>query len=373
MPRQRTIPAVSRLALVLLIGLLAGTGPAARSPASDGVQVRGAMEPAAQTVPGPPANRPEQARPPAPEPAVDGTVDITYLGAGGLSIRRGPDHVLTAPFFSNPGLWRVLFGHIRPDPGRFPPHLDRLTRDVQAVLVGHAHYDHLMDLPLIARGLPESAVIYGSETVAHILAAAGNLPARVEALNARAGDATRAGAWLTVGAGRVRVMALRSGHAPHFLGIRAFDGVYTEDLARLPGRARGWKMGLPLSFVIDFLDPRTRAPLFRIYYQDTATEAPEGFPPPLDDGKGFDLAILCVASFSKVKDHPEAIVGALQPRSVVLAHWENFFQPLTEPPRPVIGTNPRRFIKRLERVLPDGSDYRMPDPGTSFSLPVRAP
>ena len=300
--------------------------------------------------------------------AHEDSVTITYLGAGGVSIRRGAEHVLTAPFFSNPGLWSVLFRRIRPAEDRFPPGLAALTADVQAVFVGHAHYDHLLDLPRVAGGLPDSAIIYGSNTTAHILAAA-RLPVRVEGLNARAGDATRTGEWIAVGSGRVRFMALRSGHAPHFLGLRVFDGVYTEDLTELPRRARGWKIGLPLSFVIDFMDRTGETPRFRIFYQDAATSPGVGFPPDLGDGKAFDLAILCVAGFGKAKNHPEAIVRALQPAAVVGIHWEDFFRPLTPPLRPVTGSNARKFITRLERVLPDGSRSWLPDPGTRLTLP----
>ena len=40
---------------------------------------------------------------------------------------------------------------------------------VHAILVGHSHYDHLMDVPLIARRYVPNATIYGSLTTKRIL------------------------------------------------------------------------------------------------------------------------------------------------------------------------------------------------------------
>ncbi|MFQ5720377.1 MAG: MBL fold metallo-hydrolase [Acidobacteriota bacterium] len=307
----------------------------------------------------------------APDRTADpGDVEVRYLGAGGVSLQRGDDHILTAPFFSNPSLGKVVFGRIHADPRRFPPQLEVWTRDVQAILIGHAHYDHLMDLPQLAPYLPPDVVLYGNDTAAHILAAVPALAGRVEALNARAGTAARAGDWIPIAGGRMRLMALRSGHAPHFAGMLFYSGSYDTDLDRLPSRASGWKMGQPLSFIIDVLDSGATIPLYRIFYQDAASAPPAGIPPPMADGKRFDLAILCVAGFSKVHHYPEAVVKALRPAAVMLIHWEDFFAPPGPPWHPVTGTNPAMFIERLKQVLPPSSRFWMPSPGERRSYPV---
>ncbi len=127
-------------------------------------------------------------------------------------------------------------------------------------------------------------------------------------------------------------------------------------------------MGLPLSYVIDILRPATSEVRFRLYYQDTATNSPEGFPPHLGDGKEFDLAVLCVTSFGQVDDHPEAIVKAIRPRTLPLTHWENFFKPQSEPPEPVPGTDVDEFVECLEAILPQDTPYWMPAPGETISI-----
>jgi len=294
-------------------------------------------------------------------------LQIVYLGASGLSLRHGDDHIFTAPFFSNPSLWQLAFSRIKASPERFPAYMDDLASNASAILVGHAHYDHLMDVPLVARRMPATARIYGSRTTAHILAAA-KLRQRIEVLNDKAGDASRAGEWISIPNTSIRFMPLLSGHAPHLGGIRLYDGEYRKDRRKLPRWPEDWRIGQPLSFVIDFLDPVARTIRFRVFYQDAATEAPEGFPPPMRDGRAFDLAVICVASFDEVDDHPEALLARLRPRAVLLVHWEDFFQSQSEPIEPVPGTDVDEFLERFEAAIPANTLWWMPIPQQRISL-----
>ena len=310
----------------------------------------------------------------APVAAEEGEVRIRYLGASGLSIRRGADHLLTAPLFSNPSMWRVLFGRIAPDPSRFPPDVDRLFGDAAAILVGHSHYDHLLDIPALAPLLPPHAVIYGNETTRNILAAVPDFPVPVETLNDRAGDSLEPGPWTRIEGTSIRFMALRADHAPHIGRLRFYDGEYTSPRKKLPRRAAGWPLGNPLSFVIDLLAPDGETPQLRIYFQDAASDAPHGFPPPLPDGVGYDLAVICVANFEQVEEHPEAILERLQPRAVLLTHWEDFSRPHSKPIRHVPGTNIDEFMRRFRAALEPGTSYWMPEPGETITLrPASAP
>jgi mRNA degradation ribonuclease J1/J2 len=69
---------------------------------------------------------------------------------GGLLFRRGNDAIMTAPFYSNPNIFRVgLRRPIHSDTNLVERLLPDVS-DVRAILVGHAHYDHLMDVPYIA-------------------------------------------------------------------------------------------------------------------------------------------------------------------------------------------------------------------------------
>ena len=183
------------------------------------------------------------------EAGYEDTVQLRYLGCGGWSIRLGDQHVVTAPFWSNPGRLRFALWSIAPDEQVIAERLaEHPLHDASLLLVGHGHYDHLMDVPAIARtapsdgGLAADCVIYGSRTVGHQLAAV-DIP--VHAVNDAAGDSTRLGEWLPSADAPIRVMALRSDHAPHFLGMRALqDGPLTEDRESLPRTAWFWTLCL---------------------------------------------------------------------------------------------------------------------------------
>ncbi|MBW2495047.1 MAG: MBL fold metallo-hydrolase [Deltaproteobacteria bacterium] len=301
------------------------------------------------------------------EPGPGAPLEIRYLGSGGHLIRRGPTAIMTAPFFSNPGLFRVGMGRIAPDSARIDAAVARILADggrvddVRAILVGHAHYDHLMDLPHVWREYAPSAKIFGSLTARHILRGFEIPDDRIEALNSNAASRWSAGRWISLG--DVRFMAIQSEHAPHAFGIKLYAGEIREDLERPPRRATEYKEGQTFAFLIDFLDPDGSV-AFRIHYQDSASNTPLGYPPALDenDRQGTDVAIVCAASFSQVEGYPEGILRAVDPRYVVLGHWEDFFLSQEKPPRPVPMTDVAEFVARTKRVLPEDAHWVLPEP-----------
>ncbi len=346
---------------------------------------------------------------PAPSPP-KATVSVQYLGVGGVLLRRGDDVVLTAPLYSNPSLLEVGLDHaIRPDVELIDKLLPKEARDARAILVGHSHYDHLLDVPYIALQKAPLANIYGSTTTERLLAgiqhdlAAKTPPTRVIPLETLAGDDTTPGQWVTLGSG-LRFMALRSEHSYQatfripFLKqpfpIHLWRGGETRALTQPPRSASDWPEGPVFSFVIDFLGEDSR-PVFRTYYQDSGTNEPIGYPPEaLLADKRVDLAILCVGGdFERLKHHPEGILGRTQPRFVMLIHWEDFFVPqdaylrvdrvgggepayqengvVYEIP-PASQDKTGRFLRRVRRAIGKNGVVWVPCPTVSrFEVPVR--
>ncbi len=285
----------------------------------------------------------------APDPA---RVQVRFLGVGGFVIRRGSDVVMTAPLYSNPpppaflgeiGMKRPTLDHF------FASHaLASEMSDLRAILVGHGHYDHLMDVPYFLEKAPEARV-YGSVTTRRILAGYGpDTIARVVALNepgANRVDFTHCldptkpgckvapgekGSWLDVAGtqGRVRVQAFCSCHPPQVLhAIKFWPGCQAADLAGPPRRADDYLEGETLAFLVDFME--NGRPIFRIYYQDAPVSRPVGW---VSDEviaeRPVDLALLCTGNFDAVS-RPEEVVSNLKARQVVLHHWEDFFDPST--------------------------------------------
>lgn len=306
------------------------------------------------------------------------SVQITYLGAGGYLMRNDNTSLLTAPFFSNPGFLNLIFGKIRPDSAQIDRFLSPLKPEltkIQTILLGHSHYDHLMDIPYIISRYTPNASIYGNQTMRHILAPAVPREQSI-AVNNHAAGPGRTGQWIVPKDEDLRFLPIISEHAPHFLGIKLFSGFYDNDLNELPVRASQWKEGETLAYLIDFMEPERKTVSFRIYYQDAASTPPKGLPPDFTeaaDQKRIDAAILCVAGFNQVKNYPEGAIKGLKPRYVILGHWENFFKPIPEDISKlgvVPGTNLQAFIRRLKKCLPDDTRFILPRPGDTITVPM---
>src|SRR5262249_54267506 len=195
---------------------------------------------------------------------------VRALGVHGFVARVGALAVMTPPLYSNPDLDKVVDGNV-PLPYR-DELVDRyLERDwvtgVVAIVVGHSHYDHLMDVPHSHRTLLPNATIYGSQTAAFIVEKL-KVPAdKVVAVNGEddAVDYRRcpeapeegcifkkdkpAGRWLHPpdAQKRIRIRALCSRHSPQFLRLPVSStGCYREPLTKDPGTPnRGKIWGTP--------------------------------------------------------------------------------------------------------------------------------
>jgi L-ascorbate metabolism protein UlaG (beta-lactamase superfamily) len=288
-----------------------------------------------------------QVREPPPD-TTSSTVQVRFLGVGGFIIQRGDDVVLTAPFYTNPpegflaGLTQVhpneaLISSLLPE---------RWAEKAVAILVGHTHYDHFMDVPYIAKAIAKDAVLYGSKTMKQLAMAPpyavgadkivvvsdvegeDHVDYRRCAVNPAEGcnHGPGSGDWIKIN-DRVRIRALCSRHA----GPRTWTGCLNA-VPGEPTRVGDWKLGDTYAFLVDFLDA-TGNPDFRVYYQDTATPPTYGYvPEQLVLDKAVDVALLCGAGFNYVHQNPVGIVKNSNPRYVVFGHWESFFKPQTRRP-----------------------------------------
>lgn len=316
-------------------------------------------------------------------------ISVTYLGVSGILIEHQNHVMLTAPFFSNPSL-----GRVSPRITRMLRSTPRIASDTQAVeallphaadrataiLVGHGHYDHLMDVPYIATHRATAAKVYGGPSVRHMLmgdsALRGNGGERLVVVSlGAAGSPHRQGRWYYTDDSAYRFMALVAGHAPTF---RAWKRTYTytmgtvnSDRDSLPHTAAEWKLGEPYAYIIDVLAGSTKETVFRIYFQDAPSEPPLGFPPDaLLADRWIDLAVLCAATSSNVSNTPDSLLAVLKPLDVMVGHWEDFFRSQLLPIQISPGTDLNAFLRSLGK-LPESTAWVMPMPRTTFRFPER--
>jgi hypothetical protein len=343
-------------------------------------------------------------------PGVTEPLAIQALGIQGFVLRHGGDSVMTAPLFTRQSGFEITINVPLPaDTAAIDAGLANVDlSDLRAVISGHAHYDHFIDVPHILARAP-TAVAYTNLTGKHILAAlAPDRPAsctgpqpeviardRVIAVDEaspgyvdytncpddRPGGAPLAGSWIAVPGSHVRLMPLCSMHpaqvGPYHFGAGSID----QDQCELLRAASGWLEGETIAYVIDFLDDSDR-PVYRVFYQDAPTEAPVGhIPAALLAEKQVDVALLCVGSSNAVSDQPHAILANTAPRFALSGHWEDFFQPVgSTAPIPLLDVDD--YVAKAEAALPGAPDvpllvdgapaagrHILVMPGTRFSVP----
>jgi beta-lactamase family protein len=286
------------------------------------------------------------------EDACRDSIEVTYLGVSGFVIRTRGSALLTGPSITHRSLVPIVLGlTIRADTALVDRRLAATPlADVAAILIGHSHYDHLLDVPYIARVKAPRAQIIGSATTKHILAGDSVLArgARVTSVGDSAGTPSRAGKWIYVDSARFRVMALESSHARNLWLFTWAPGKAERNYEHLPRSAWGWRMGEVYSYIIDVLDSDS-TPRFRIFYQDAASQPEHVMLPRLDgrDRHAVDLAIVCIGNYGKVRGYPDDLIAAQHPRWVILGHWENFFRSPYDSVRVVPRTNTAELAKRL--------------------------
>ncbi|MEG1422099.1 MAG: hypothetical protein RSA95_14435 [Citrobacter sp.] len=269
------------------------------------------------------------------------------------------------------------------------------AKDVTMLLVGHGHYDHLLDVPWVMRKHTPNAIVYGSGTVVHILHAMRDRnrtedehwtwvdPERVK--NAEPDmatvpgcegqqGATKSGTWIFSRGGHIRTMPVQSMHANHIPGHTFADGGYTEDLTEVPTSVFGWKQGQSMAWLIDLLDENKKI-VYRIHFQDSAATPPCGLPPELHDDKAIDVEILSTGLWRNVDNYPDELLKRSKPRLVLLGHWENFFgnDPSSQKPEPVSEQEAVEIRKAVDSVLRATANHaivRMPAPLSDVSLPA---
>jgi len=303
------------------------------------------------------------------------SVDIVAMGVSGLLFvpwRDSTQLVLTPPSYTNPTLWWTAFGNwifgSSPNTARIERRLrdnplagiERLAR-VRAVLVGHGHYDHLMDLPYLAKYLP-NATVFGSSSVMNTLNAVptfGSLtqrPSRLVVIDSVAGvDGEHPGRSIDVG-DAVRVRAIAWEHAPNFGSHVVARGNITSPKRSLPRGLFGWKLGRVYAYAIDVLD-RDGTVGSRIVVHDAgaspqvvrrAVEVIGTLPPARST-----IMVITAANFDQEPSYPDILLASLAPEHVLLGHWEDFFRSPEKVERVVRGIVPQALIEVVQRYQGD--------------------
>ena len=247
-------------------------------------------------------------------PATDATrLTITWFGVATLLFDDGETQFLVDGFFSRPSQDSLTS---QDDAARIAPDVDQIERQIKrlgiqglaAITPVHSHFDHAMDLGVIAKRT--NATVLGSESTANIARGAGVAEERIQVLEGDAG---------TYNFGAFEIVLIRSAHAPLVDGGPPIPGSIESPLVP-PAALTDWKEGGSYSVVV-------RHPAGSALVQGSA-----GFVPGALDAIEADVVLLGIGGLNLLGEEHTArywaeIVEAVAPRCVVPIHWDNFWQP----------------------------------------------
>ena len=281
---------------------------------------------------------------------------MSYIGCGGFLIQYGNDKLLIDPFFSNQSLGRISTKQLRPDHQLIQQFFTRElgTPDddqglISAVLISHAHYDHLGDMPFLLKDYLHNPVVtmYGSRTAVNLVRSFGlpipdtarqlqNLEPFFTTHATKAGQNSElpASPFFYLPGGRIRFSAIPSNHVGHYrlAGQRKLPftpGQVDQPPVQPAYFGLKYKEGQNYNFVIDLLNESGK-PVFRIFSNaGAACDASVGYlPEEMLQDKPVDLLLLCGANYNVADQYPQPLLDYIQPRILFMAHWENFFKPV---------------------------------------------
>lgn len=291
-------------------------------------------------------------RPTAASPKLEpGGFRIRWLGTAGFIVETSKTTVLIDPYVSRPSLPRVALGKLRVDRAA----IDRyIPARVDAVCCGHAHFDHLLDAPLIARD--RNALFLASATGATF--------ARAQ-LVAREKIVTIPAAGKIIRVGDLEIRFVPSLHGKIFLGQVPFPG--TLDIAPpLPARAWHYKMGG--AFGIWMQAKREDGSNGASLYHNGSADLIDA---ELDDLHA-DVLLVGLAGRQSTRDYLSRLVRHLSPEVVVPTHHDAFFAPLAEGVRLLPRIDLRGFLAETRALLPMATRI-VPEYGEEILVPASSP
>lgn len=266
----------------------------------------------------------------------EAAVKVRWLGTAGFAIEHGGTVVLIDPYLTRASLASCVVGALRSD----PIVVDRYAPRADAIVVGHTHFDHALDVPAIARRT--GAIVFGSRSAAVLCRASGVAEKQVRDVERAPGADP-----IVAEVGPFRLRFIPSAHSRFALGRVPFPGDI-QDCDDVPLRAERYRCGAVFAVEIQVAG-RT------IVHLGSAELASPAFAQ-----KEPDLVLLCTAGWQSSGDLPERLTRALSPKAILLSHWDDFFRPLDRPARALPAMAAAKLVDRLARTTRDAKIGAVP-------------
>jgi L-ascorbate metabolism protein UlaG (beta-lactamase superfamily) len=238
---------------------------------------------------------------------------------------------LIDPYVTRPSLARCVAAPLVSDVER----VRRTFARADAIVVGHTHFDHVLDVPTIA--LQTGAIVYGSRSASSLCLGAGVTPSKIVDVESTLRSGTHES---EIGPFHLRFFP--SAHSKLMMGKVPLPGDI-DDCDALPMRLHKYRCGAVFGVEI-------RVAGRSIFHLGSAEVVERSLGQKVHE---IDLLLLCVAGWTKGERFPERAISALSPRAILLSHWDDFFRPLEEEARALPALQLPRLVDRLGAAARD--------------------
>ncbi|MEU0471956.1 MBL fold metallo-hydrolase [Streptomyces olivaceus] len=279
-----------------------------------------------------------------------GSATFRWLGTSGWRIDVNGRTVLFDPYITRfkTGLFCGEF-----KPGTTlkcdPDLVEEYIGDPEIVLVSHSHWDHIADVPHIAK--TTGARIVGTETTFHLLVAFGVDPGQISVV--------KGGEILDFEGITVEVVSSRHSRNKNYSYFA--PGTLHAPPATPPKTIADLPEGDTLAFQVTAGSDGPSA--FLMGASDFSERALDGLHP--------DLAMIAVPATKATFRYVPRLLKALgEPGVVVPVHWDDFEKPLSEPPRHDPTMDLDGFVAQV-RQASRTSRVVVPDYRTTYGADIR--
>ncbi len=249
-------------------------------------------------------------------------VELTWLGTAGFRLAYQGYVLWIDPYVTRLAMRDLLLRHVVPSSD------DAIARWIDradAILVGHTHFDHALDVPAIARRFGCRAL--GSRSLAHQMA-----------LHGLGEQAIVVEPHASYELGPFRVRFTPSVHSKLWLGMSVnYGGELTCDhVDELVPQA--YRCGQVWGICVEVAGAR-------IYHQGSADFVEDEL-----RERGVDLFLCGIAGRRFSPHYVERIVAKLAPHAIVPTHYDDFFRSLDDAPRFSFNVDVTGFADEVRRA-----------------------
>ena len=248
------------------------------------------------------------------------SLKITYLGTAGFILEDDRRTVVLDPFLSRPNISKSLLRPLQSNTALIKKYIPK----ADDVLIGHAHYDHILDAPALCH--QTGARLIGSHSTCQVGRAAG-LPEH-QMIETQGRDQIACGDWMVEG--------LPSKHGIIALGRVIFPGEI-KHLPHWPPRIEELKHGQVLNWHVN-------TGSLTIVHIDSADFINEELA-----GRQADIVCLCAIGRKHRPNYVKDVVRLLNPKWIIPCHWDTMITPYEAEPDYLPGVDLPGFIEEIRQ------------------------